>query len=478
MVSGSFRIANSIKGENMSVTTYDVITIGAGGGAYPAAFRLARQGMSVLMIDSKGVMSGNCLAEGCVPSKAVREVAQHLERQRRFSGFGLKGTLSVRFEEVMAHKDRVQEERYRQHLLELARTPGLSLLKGVASINSPHEIHVATDQGDRIVSGTTTIIASGSDVLIPPIPGAELCLTSHHFYKMKSVLSSLPSSMIVIGGGYVGLETASFFAAFGTRVTVLERGDGWLPGIDPEIVNRLIPVLSSSMKRVLSAEVLSVTMPSPGKRTVQYRCQGEIREETADVVFLAAGRKPVIPEGAKEAGIIFDHRGIVVDDRLRTSCPDVYACGDVNGRTPLFHAAVRQSLVCAHQILGGDRATDRMDFSSVPTTVFTLPAAAYVGRTPAVLDREGIPYKRASYRFEEDSRAQIFGETDGGIDLFFDSRSLVLLGGYVVGIDAGNLIGEIGQAVSAGLTANHLAAFADQHPMSSEGISKAARTLF
>ena len=457
---------------------YDLITIGAGGGAYPAAFRLARLGLKILMVDSKGVMSGNCLAEGCVPSKSVREVAEHWERQRRFSSFGLKGDLVLDFERMMNHKDSVQKVRYQQHDGELSRTPGLSLLKGKAKMVSKHDISVLTDDGERLFRGKHILIASGSDVFIPPIPGANLCLTSHDLYKMNSAIHSCPSSVIVIGGGYVGLETATFFAAFGSSVTVLELGDQLLPGIDSEIVSMLVPQLSSLITPVLSAQVLSVTSQSEEKKRVKYRHNQTEVDISAEMVFMAAGRRPVIPDGAREAGVVMGPRGIEVDDRMRTNVPHVFACGDVNGRTPLFHAAVRQSLVCAHQIMGGEHASDRMDFGSVPTTVFTLPAASYVGLTPSILKERSIPFKRATYFFEEDSRAQIFGETAGGIHLFFHSETLKLLGGYVVGIDAENLIGEIGLAVSAGLSAMDLASFADQHPMASEGISKAARSLF
>jgi len=462
----------------MTKVDYDVITIGAGGGAYPAAFRLAREGLRVLMIDPKGVMSGNCLAEGCVPSKAVREVAEQWDRQRRFSSFGLKGEITLDFTRVMDHKDSVQRVRYQQHEAELARTPGLSLLKGRARMSSDHEVLVMSDDGEKKFSGKYILIASGSDVFIPPVPGASLCLTSHDLYQMSSTLKSCPPSMIVIGGGYVGLETATFFASFGTSVTLLELGDRLLPGIEPEIVSILSAQLSPLITPVFAAQVLSVSSSSEGKKVVRYSQNQEEFEISAEMVFLAAGRRPVIPDGVREIGISLTGKGIEVDDRMKTNLPHVFACGDVNGRTPLFHAAVRQSLVCAHQIMGGDLASDRMDFDSVPTTVFTLPAASYVGLTPSIMEKRGLSFRRASYLFEEDSRAQIFGETGGGIHLFFQSETLQLLGGYVVGIDAENLIGEIGLAVSAGLSARDLASFSDQHPMSSEGISKAARSLF
>jgi len=154
-----------------------------------------------------------------------------------------------------------------------------------------------------------------------------------------------------------------------------------------------------------------------------------------------------------------------------------YAPGDVNGRSPLFHSAVRQSLVAAHNIAAGDRVVDRMDFASVPTTIFTAPEGAYVGLLRGGAAAQGIPTLEASYGLETDSRAQILAEPYGEIRLFFHAESLRVLGGWVVGVDAAQLVGQIGQAVAAGLSAYDLARFADQHPTAAEGISRAARSV-
>lgn len=194
--------------------------------------------------------------------------------------------------------------------------------------------------------------------------------------------------------------------------------------------------------------------------------------------MVAAGRRPVIPEGLVAVGVEVSKRGIAVDAGMRTSIPHIFAAGDVNGITPLFHAAVRQSLVAAHNILGGEDSLDYFDPGPVPTTIFTLPEAAYVGLVPEMARKKEIPVIAGRYDFSEDSRAQILGETGGGITLLFDPASLRLLGGTIVGIDAGSLVGEIGLALAGGLTARDLAGFADQHPMASEGIGKAARSLF
>lgn len=457
----------------------DVITLGAGGGAYPAAIRLARAGRRVIMVDPKGVMSGNCLAEGCVPSKAVREIAELYRTAQRFGRFGLTGEIGVDFAKVMAHKDRVQRTRYTQHAAELERLADrLSLVQGIARFKDTHTVVVESDLGEEIYRAEHVIVASGAEVFVPPVPGAELCITSHDLFSLNPGIKALPDRLAVIGGGYIGLETATFLRAFGAEVAVLEMMDQLLPGMDPDFVAGLAPLLDPAIRCLTGARVEAIERAADGTLTVRYQL-GERRETlNADAVLMAAGRHPVVPEGAHGIGLHIERGRIVVDAALRTSVPQVYACGDVNGRVPLFHAAVGQSLVAARNILGGHAPLDYFDFDAVPTTVFTLPAASYVGHTRAALAARGIAAVEAVYDFAEDSRAQIFDETDGGIRLFFAPGSLRLLGGWVLGLDAGQLVGQLGLAVAKGLTARDLAAFCDQHPMASEGISKAARQLF
>ncbi|MGC9239357.1 MAG: dihydrolipoyl dehydrogenase [Acidithiobacillus sp.] len=462
----------------MADTEVDLLTIGAGGAAYPAAFRLAKAGAKVVMVDPKGVMSGNCLYEGCVPSKAVRETAALYLDQEKFQQLGLPGRICPDYGAIVAHKDAVQSRRYAQHAAELAAVPDLRLVQGVARFLDPHTVQVHGERGDERFRCRHILIASGSDVFVPTIPGAELALTSHDLYKPDPSLKSLPAHLVIIGGGYIGLETASFFAALGSQVTLLQKGGQVLQGMDPGMVDQLVPLLHPRIHLLLGVEVLSLAATADGKRVVHYQQGDKGSEISADAVVLAVGRRPVLPEGLDKLDIAADRHGIRVGPDLRTRHPHIYACGDVNGRVPLFHAAVRQSLVAAHNILGGDVPMDYADFVNVPTTIFTLPAAAAIGITEARAQAENLELVSGRYAFAEDSRAQILERMDGEIRLFFEPGSLRLVGGWVVGIDAGHLIGEIGMAIQGGLSAHDLARFADQHPMSAEGIGKAARSLF
>ena len=460
-----------------TVHEVDLFTIGAGGAAYPAAFLLARAGLRVVMADTKGVMSGNCLAEGCVPSNSVREVAAHRARQRRFSPWGLPGELPVDYRKVVAHKDQVQKDRYDQHARELSEVPSLRLVAGRARFLDDHTIAVEGNQGEERYRARHIIVASGSDIVRPSFPGADLFLDSRDFFALNPVLTERPSSLVIVGGGYIGLETATMFHALGTEVTLIEKGPRVLSGMDSAMVKELCGLLDPGIRMLRGATVLKAEKTDSGV-ALHYRV-GESSPEVvhAEKGMVAVGRRPVVPEGFEGIGGEVGPHGIVADLSCQTSIPHIYAAGDVNGISPLFHSAVRQSLVAAHNILAGGRAVDAFNPAAVPVTVFTLPEAAWVGLVPDEAHRRGIPFVTGRYDFAEDSRAQILGETGGGITLLFEPGSLRLLGGTIVGVDAASLVGEIGLAVAGRLTARDLAHFPDQHPMAAEGVGKAARTL-
>ena len=450
---------------------YDVVTIGAGGGAYPAALRVARSGRRVLLVDPHGALGGNCLAEGCVPSKAMVEVAAHGRRHARLTG----DTAGIAYAHALAHKEAVQATRYAQHARELAAQPGVTLQRGMARFLDRHRLVVEDEAGSTIVEVRHIIVASGADAFIPPLPGADLCLTSRDLFARKPTLTERPASVVIIGGGTIGMETASLFAALGTSVTLLQRGPRMLAGMDANMVTTLLTLLDPGIRLVYDAEVTAIERSSGGVR-VRYSRGGAFVQEEAAVAIMAIGRRPVVPEGFGALGLAFDQRGIQVDATLRAGTSPIYACGDVNGRQPLFHVAVRESLVAGHNILAGDTPCDYMDYAAIPNTIFTMPAAAQVGLTDAG-GASGVSLIESTYAFADDARAQICGETGGGLHLFFEEGSLRLRGGWVVGVDAAQLIGEIGVAVAAGLSAHELARFPDQHPMAAEGISHAARAL-
>ncbi|SCC93636.1 putative Dihydrolipoyl dehydrogenase [Thiomonas sp. X19] len=457
----------------------DCLILGAGGAGYPAAFFLAQAGKSALMVDPIGNLGGDCLAEGCVPSKAVREAALVRGLADKFAHFGLRGAApAVDWRAVMARKDRVQQTRYAQHGEEIAQG-GALFVHGRGAITAPDRARIDAANGStREVGFRHLILATGSRPARLPIPGAELAITSHELFRLGADLPQ-PEHLVIIGGGYIGVETASMLQALGTRATVLEYTAQLLPGFDAELATFLHASLAQRVRIELSAQVLGIER-NGADFTVRYRQNGQEHTVQGDAVLMATGRVPVLPEGFAHLGLQVEHGHVVVDATLRTTNPQVWAPGDVNGRSMLFHSAVRQSLVAAHCIAAGGQAVDRMRFDAVPMTVFTEPELAHVGLTAAQAEAAfgAGAVAVTHYDYATDSRAQIYGETLGFIKLVFDLRNGLLLGAQIAGMDAAQLIAPLALALEQGLGAAALAETAFPHPMLSEGINKAARAFF
>ncbi len=453
----------------------DVMILGAGGGGYPAAFRLAGAGRTVAMVDPFGNLGGDCLAEGCVPSKAVREVALVRSWPEKYPRFGLRGTTpEVDWRGVLAHKDRVQSIRYAQHREELAGSP-LTMHQGVGRILDDHTIAVATAGGEILrYRAEHMILATGSRPRVLAIPGAELAVTSHDFFRLGADLP-FPRRLVAIGGGYIGLETASMLQRLGAQATVLEATAEILPGADGALARYLHGALARRMTLVTDARVTAIERSAGSELRVRYERAGEAQSISADCVLMATGRESVGPDGVAALGLPAGR--IAVDDRMRTTVPHVYAPGDVNGRSMLFHSAVRQSLVAAEDILSEGRGSGRMNFTAVPFVVFTEPEVAWVGVTAEAATRQGIDAVSATYDYRIDSRAQILDEREGFLTLVFARHTGSLIGAQVAGLDAAHVIAPLALAVQTGATAAVLADAAFPHPMITEGINKAARAV-
>lgn len=452
----------------------DVVVIGAGGGGYPGAFFLDRAGHTVVLVDPIGNLGGNCLAEGCVPSKAVREAGMVRARARRQEFFGLAGAPpTVAWAGVLAHKDAVQRRRYTQHEGELARS-GLRLHQGTARVVGPEEVEVEVSSGEVLrYRFQDLVVATGSAPTRLAIPGAELAVTSHDLFRLGADLA-FPEQPVIVGAGYIGLEVASMLEHLGARPVVLEVEDQVLPGFDPVIAAQLEEALAGRIGIHRGVRVTGIEKDA-GELVVQCHSADHRFELRGDLVVLATGRHAVVPEGMEHLGLP-GQGPLAVDAQLRTANPRVYAPGDVNGRTPLFHAAVRQSLVAAHVIAAGGQPVDAMDFDAVPITVFTDPELAQVGLGPqAARERFGDAVALTRAEFALDARAQILGETLGQVELVWDARTDRLLGAQILGVDAAQLIAPLALAVQRAVGAEELAGVAFPHPMASEAISAAAR---
>lgn len=452
----------------------DVLILGAGGGGYPAAFLLAKAGLKVVMVDPFGNLGGDCLAEGCIPSKALRESALVRAMADKYTYFGLKGEKpGFDWRDVLAHKDKVQNTRYGQHTDEIAES-SMVFHKGWGQILSAHEAEVETDAGTlHHYHFSWLIAATGSRPHILPIPGADLAITSHDLYRLGADIEQ-PKHLVVIGGGYIGVETASMLNQLGTQVTILEQTEALMPGVDQDMRDYLTRILSKRCEVITHAQVNSIEAKADGQRCVHYSLKGALKTVTADTVLMATGRDCVPPSGGACIGLPTSGR-VEVDTAMRTKLPHVFAPGDINGNSMLFHSAVRQSLVAAHNILAGGQVVDRMNYRSVPFTVFTDPELAWVGLNEVQALKAGLDISVVRYDYITDSRAQIYDAMDGFIKLVFDNGTQRLLGAQIAGLDAAQVIAPLALAVEEETTAITLTSMVFPHPMITEGINKAAR---
>lgn len=431
----------------------DLIIIGAGPGGYETAVEGAALGKKVTLIE-RDQPGGTCLNRGCIPTKTLcrsAEVAMTLANAGEFGFTDVSASLD--FAKVMERKDKVVEE-----LREGVRTllKDVNVVYGDAKFRSASEVEI----NGVTYTAPQIIIATGSVPALLPIPGKELALTSDEILS----IDSLPKSLCVIGGGVIGMEFASIFAAFGTEVTVLEYCKEILPPFDAEIAKRL----RMSLKRrginiITAAEVTSIT-EGP---VVNYLVKGKEKSVSAEMVLMAVGRRPNLPEGITEAGAKLNRNAIAVNDDMTVVFEDgkapadvkVYAIGDVNGRCMLAHAATRQGMVA----LGLADPTD-----VVPSAVFTVPECAMVGLTEERCIQDGRNVRIGKATFRANGKALAMGEPNGLVKMIVDADTDAILGCHICGAHAADLIQEVANAIHSGDIVNAISSTVHAHPTLSE----------
>lgn len=431
----------------------DLIIIGAGPGGYETAVEGAALGKKVTLIE-RDQPGGTCLNRGCIPTKTLcrsAEVAMTLANAGEFGFTDVSASLD--FAKVMERKDKVVEE-----LREGVRTllKDVNVVYGDAKFRSASEVEI----NGVTYTAPQIIIATGSVPALLPIPGKELALTSDEILS----IDSLPKSLCVIGGGVIGMEFASIFAAFGTEVTVLEYCKEILPPFDAEIAKRL----RMSLKRrginiITAAEVTSIT-EGP---VVNYLVKGKEKSVSAEMVLMAVGRRPNLPEGITEVGAKLNRNAIAVNDDMTVVFEDgkapadvkVYAIGDVNGRCMLAHAATRQGMVA----LGLADPTD-----VVPSAVFTVPECAMVGLTEERCIQDGRNVRIGKATFRANGKALAMGEPDGLVKMIVDADTDAILGCHICGAHAADLIQEVATAMQSGLKGSAISSTVHAHPTLTE----------
>lgn len=433
--------------------TTDLLIIGGGPGGYETAARAAAKGLKVTLFE-RDLLGGTCLNRGCIPTKTLCHAAKIAASVKEAAEYGVEVTApAIDFPKLMARKEEVVSRLREGVGMTLAK---VNVVNGDARFTAPHIV----EANGESYTAPRIIIATGSAPSVPAIPGAEESLNSDDLLS----LSKLPESIIIIGGGVIGMEFASIFNALGSKVTVIEYCKEILPQFDKDIAKRLRTSLSAAgVTFFTSAEVKEV---SDG-HIVRFIHKGEEKTAEAEAVAIAIGRRPVVPEGLEAAGIEVTRKGIAVDPAtFETSAAGVYAIGDVNGICMLAHAASAQGAA----VLG-----DGINLSVIPSAVFTMPEAAMVGMTEEQCKTAGLSYKVSKSLFRANGKAVSMGQTDGIVKLITETESGKILGCHILGPHAADLIHEPALAMSAGLPAAAIARTVHAHPTLSEVMPGAAR---
>jgi dihydrolipoamide dehydrogenase len=452
------------------MSAYDVIILGGGPGGYLAAERLGAAGKKVLLVE-EGELGGTCLNVGCVPTKTLLNSAKLYLHAKEGERFGVKAQgLSYDWAAMQAWKAEVVEK-LRGALALTEKKLGVEVLAARGRLLGPGKVEARGAGGlAEVHEAPAVIIATGSSPVMPPIPGSR---DNPGVVDSTGLLSiaAVPKRLCVIGGGVIGIEFAALFAALGSRVEVVEMMDEIIPFMDREQA----PIMRRAMKGV--AFRLGCKVERIEGATVVYGAKdgAEARVE-ADLVLMAVGRKPNLEGwGAKEAGLDFGPKGIVVDDRLRTNLPGVWAVGDVNGRSLLAHSAYRMAEVAANDILGG-RATNRMRYSAIPWVVYGLPEAAGVGLTDQEAESRGIAVKKAALPLRVSGRfcAENGFAAPGSVKVLADAADGRILGVHVVGAYASEMIWGAAALIEQELRVSDAREIVFPHPTVCEAIRDAA----
>ena len=453
-------------------TTHDLVVLGGGPGGYVAAIRAAQLGLNVACIDENLQFGGTCLRVGCIPSKALLE-SSHLYHQAAhdLAEHGIEVTgAKIDLPAMLKRKDEVVNTLTGGINMLLKRNK-VTAYVGRGQLSGPGKLVVKSEDGEQEISAKSIIIATGSKPAM--MKGVEF--DGDLIGDSTTALSypAVPKSMIVIGGGYIGLELGSVWSRLGADVTVLEAMDRVLPGLDEEI-GRLAhrTFEKQGLKFVTGAWVESATVEN-GECVVKIKGQEPL---TAERVLLCTGRVPNTDSiGLETVGIETDARGTIqIDENFTTSAAGVYAIGDCVPGAMLAHKASEEGIACVEKIVNG---TGQIHYDAIPAIVYTHPEIAMVGKTEQQLKEEGTEYRKGMCPYGANGRARAIGDAEGRVKILADAKTDRLLGVHIIGAHAGDLIAEAAVAMTFKASSEDLARCSHAHPTLSEILMEAAMAV-
>ena len=457
--------------------TYDVIVIGGGPGGYVAAIRAGQLGMKVACVENRATLGGTCLNIGCIPSKALLQSSEKFEETRHaLAQHGIKvAGVDLDLGTMLARKDKVVSDNVKG-IEFLFKKNKVDWIKGKGRITAPGTVQVALNGdggGSTDLKAKSIVIATGSDIV--QLPGVEV--------DEKQVVSStgalslpqVPKHLVVVGGGYIGLEMGSVWRRLGAEVTVVEFLDRITPNMDNEVGKQLQRVLQKAgFKFMLGTKVVAAKKDKSGVTLTLEPAQGGDRTELkADVVLVAIGRRPYTDGlGLETVSVQLDNRGrIMVDGNFQTNVPGIYAIGDVIAGPMLAHKAEEEGTVVVEMLSG---LRPHINYDAIPAVIYTWPEVASVGKTEEELKAAGVQYKTGKFPFTANGRARANGMTEGFVKILADAKTDRVLGMHIIGPDAGTMIAEAALALEYGASAEDIARTSHAHPTLNEAVKEAA----
>jgi dihydrolipoamide dehydrogenase len=461
------------------VQEVDLAVLGAGPGGYTAALKAAELGIRTILIDAKPKPGGVCLHEGCIPSKALLHAAEIINTSAAAAKFGVVFEKpKINAQELRAWKVGVTDK-LAQGIIGMCKSAGVEILTGHAHFDDSRSIKVQCEGESAVrIKFKHCILATGSSpTKLPKLFKNEKDMSSPRIVDSTGALdlADIPKKFLVIGGGYIGLEMGTVYAALGAEVTVIEMTDGLLPGVDRDLVKPLATHLTGIFKKIyLNASVTG--LEDTGKSVkVTMKGEGVPTEETFDKVLIAVGRRPNSQNiGLENTQVEIDEMGFVkIDDQCHTADKRILAIGDVSGQPMLAHRAMRQGVIAAEVLAGRKSAFDNR---AIPAVVFTEPEIAWCGITENEAKAKGISVSAAKFPWSASGRAMTLAEPVGQTKVLFDPGTTLVLGVGMVGARAGELIAEAVVAIEMGATLEDLVTSIHPHPTLSETINEAAIT--
>ena len=455
---------------------FQVVVIGGGPGGYVCAIRLAQLGYKTACIESRGSLGGTCLNVGCIPSKNLLNLSENYHKAKNLSELGIEvGEVKLNLEKMMKNKDKAVNV-LTKGVEFLFKKNKVTYFKGTGSFKSVNKISILdSEKKETIIETQKTVISTGSvPISLPGIEFDEKIIVSS---TGALTLQKIPKKLVIVGGGYIGLEMGSVWSRLGTEVHVVEFLENITPGMDKEISKEFMKILKKQgINFHMQTKVKEIKKNNKGATILTSSKDGKDQTMNCDVVLISIGRKPNIENlNLEKIGIELDeNKRVKTDKNFKTNINNIYALGDVIDGPMLAHKAEDEGIAVAENIAG---QSGHVNYDTITGGIYTTPDVASIGKTEEQLKESNIKYKIGKFSFMANSRAKAIDEVEGFVKILADEKTDKVLGAHIIGSHAGELIAEIGIAMEFGASSEDIARTCHAHPTFSEAVKEAALSV-